>query len=737
MSNFQHTHKTGSSAEKKSSSSKTSTTFSSSRPQYPQGIHNNARDYIMHLQRTIGNQAVGRLWRSGALQRKLNIGPANDKYELEADAVADKVVSMNEPQVGSGVVGNSPPGETQRISRTPLVDSITPLQREAAPEEEEAQGKFLQRKCATCEKEEAQAKIQRRLVNPASLCPKCRSNSLLQMMQRKCLPVRVNPMNRQLTPPTNYHIQKKTTGSTPASSNIESSINAARGGGRSLSQGERSYYEPRFGTSFAGVKIHTDSKAAQLSRSVNARAFTVGREVFFGAGEYSPNTVQGKRLMAHELTHTVQQGVTVGRHSSRRLAVQRFSPVSHRGTTIDALTGSFTKEETGKIYKGNFERDFAQIPSVLVELVLVWKEWAQAGFPMSHVEKYLTTLAKVFNSMSTKEKLDATMAMFKSPFGGSKEVEHVDNPGGEEKAESVSGLPANIHRSREYIKTQMLEAFSAFVGGKKADEDVSDVRSRNVIENETVGLVDKYYKGTSKSKPMNTSEDKKWNVVGGFLGRGTHATEDFYAHSNWVEMAIYQQRRAQVKAYNERTTWPAPKYFPSDDDYQMSDKVKQYGKMNLFTGTFGIFDKIHAISDKVEALTEEINSAKLPPSLDHVKEQSLKKLNKVAMVLTVAAAGAKTLADKRSHSNIAKDSPSKDKDEDKLFENSYRCARAADKLLFAPLKQIMVKKDKAGLVKQISLVDQVIALPSNSHYAVLSQLDAGRLSWVNGKPRFH
>ncbi|MES0491493.1 MAG: DUF4157 domain-containing protein [Leptospirales bacterium] len=324
MSNFQHTHKTGSSAEKKSSSSKTSTTSSSSRPQYPQGIHN-ARDYIMHLQRTIGNQAVGRLLKSGWLQRKLNIGPANDKYEQEADAVADKVVSMGEPQVGSAdSLGNSSLRETQQISRTPLADSITPLQRETAPEEEdvqkasakdeeEPQAKFIQSKCATCEKEETQAKLQRRPVNQASLCPKCRSNSPLQMMQRKCIPVRVNPMNRQLTPPTNYHIQKKATGSTPASSNIESSIQSSRGGGRSLSAGERSYYEPRFGTSFGGVKIHTDSKAAHLSRSVNARAFTVGRDVFFGAGQYSPNTVQGKRLMAHELTHTVQQGGSLQR----------------------------------------------------------------------------------------------------------------------------------------------------------------------------------------------------------------------------------------------------------------------------------------------------------------------------------------------------------------------------------------------------------------------------------------
>jgi len=229
MSYYKRIHKTGSKVEKKTSSSNRSTTPSTSRPRYPQGIHN-ARDYIMHLQRTIGNQAVGQLIKSGWLQRKLNIGPVNDKYEQEADSVADKIVSMNDSQSSSvGTAGNSQNGEKQQISRTPLADSITPLQSSTQPEEKEAQGKLL---------------------------------------------------------------QKRTTDGTPASSGIESSINAARGEGRSLSPIERSYYEPRFGTSFEGVKIHTDSKAAQLSRSVNARAFTAGQNVFFGAGQYSPNTVQ-------------------------------------------------------------------------------------------------------------------------------------------------------------------------------------------------------------------------------------------------------------------------------------------------------------------------------------------------------------------------------------------------------------------------------------------------------------
>jgi hypothetical protein len=68
--------------------------------------------------------------------------------------------------------------------------------------------------------------------------------------------------------------------------------------------------EPRFGADLSAVRIHTDAHAHELARSVNARAFTVGRNVVFGAGHYATHTDSGRRLLAHELTHTLQQGAT-------------------------------------------------------------------------------------------------------------------------------------------------------------------------------------------------------------------------------------------------------------------------------------------------------------------------------------------------------------------------------------------------------------------------------------------
>src|SRR6266516_3371421 len=77
--------------------------------------------------------------------------------------------------------------------------------------------------------------------------------------------------------------------------------------GQPLDVGTRSFMEPRFGHDFSGVRVHTDAKAAESARAVNALAYTVGRNVVFGTGQYAPGTGEGRRLLAHELTHVVQQ----------------------------------------------------------------------------------------------------------------------------------------------------------------------------------------------------------------------------------------------------------------------------------------------------------------------------------------------------------------------------------------------------------------------------------------------
>jgi hypothetical protein len=85
-------------------------------------------------------------------------------------------------------------------------------------------------------------------------------------------------------------------------------VRAAQRGGVPLPSDVRSYFEPRFGYDFSRVRVHADGDAADGARAVRARAYTIGRDIVFGASEYAPATTEGRRLLAHELTHVVQQG---------------------------------------------------------------------------------------------------------------------------------------------------------------------------------------------------------------------------------------------------------------------------------------------------------------------------------------------------------------------------------------------------------------------------------------------
>ena len=79
------------------------------------------------------------------------------------------------------------------------------------------------------------------------------------------------------------------------------------GMGQPLPESERAFFEPRFGRDFSGVRVHAGGRAAEFAESVNARAYTIGNDVVFGAGEWSPGTSGGRTLLAHELAHVAQQ----------------------------------------------------------------------------------------------------------------------------------------------------------------------------------------------------------------------------------------------------------------------------------------------------------------------------------------------------------------------------------------------------------------------------------------------
>ncbi|MEY2497294.1 MAG: hypothetical protein QOD12_850 [Verrucomicrobiota bacterium] len=131
-------------------------------------------------------------------------------------------------------------------------------------------------------------------------------------------------------------IHRKAEGQPNVSSNVSAEIQNSLAAGAPLPLGVRRFMEPRFRADFSKVKVHTGDKAAKLNRQLSAQAFAVGNDLFFGKDKFQPDTRDGKELIAHELTHTIQQGATVQRREEVNVTQQTPVQVQRLGVS-DAL----------------------------------------------------------------------------------------------------------------------------------------------------------------------------------------------------------------------------------------------------------------------------------------------------------------------------------------------------------------------------------------------------------------
>src|SRR6185295_13584033 len=112
-------------------------------------------------------------------------------------------------------------------------------------------------------------------------------------------------------------IQRKESGQNVAAGDaISDKINSTKGSGSTLDRDTKGFMESRFGSDFSAIKIHTGNEAAEMSRHIQAKAFTAGNDIYFNEGQYQPGSNSGKHLLAHELTHTLQQSGTIQRRIS-------------------------------------------------------------------------------------------------------------------------------------------------------------------------------------------------------------------------------------------------------------------------------------------------------------------------------------------------------------------------------------------------------------------------------------
>jgi outer membrane protein OmpA-like peptidoglycan-associated protein len=211
---------------------------------------------------------------SYTIQQKLKIGKPGDKYEQEADRVADAVMRMPDSQV----------------LRQPLEEEEEKMQMQPLEEEEELQMQPV-------EEEELQMKRQKSGLH--QMCPSCRE----RFMQGKPLDCPECSKKLQMKP----SLQHQYKGPTYASPEIDRQLETSKGSGKPLSLGVQREMSHKMGVDFSGVRVHTNSTSHQLSRQLGARAFTHGSDIYFNEGEYSPTSDSGKCLLAHELTHVVQQ----------------------------------------------------------------------------------------------------------------------------------------------------------------------------------------------------------------------------------------------------------------------------------------------------------------------------------------------------------------------------------------------------------------------------------------------
>jgi hypothetical protein len=197
------------------------------------------------------------------VQAKLTVGAAHDPYEKEADQVADQVM------------------------RRPTLDSAASNGAAAS----EQRGPAIQR---TAEEDELQAK-------PLAA-------SISQFVQR-ALPAH-DDEDVPRAAEEDVEIQTKRASAADSfegGDDFEGRVAATRGGGTPLPAEVRTFMEPRFGADFSGVRVHADEESAELNRAVSAQAFTLGHDVYFGKGKTDLSSESGKHLLAHELTHVVQQ----------------------------------------------------------------------------------------------------------------------------------------------------------------------------------------------------------------------------------------------------------------------------------------------------------------------------------------------------------------------------------------------------------------------------------------------
>jgi hypothetical protein len=289
--------------------------------------------------------------RSGLVQTKLAVNSPGDAYEHEADRAADAAVRTSPARPARPISLDVTP-LVQRAPTEPKKDDEKPVQKKDADSSGPSIAldvpPLVQRAPAEPKKDDEKP-VQKKDADSSAPSVALGATSLLQRapdgpkkddekpVQKKAAGssthsidldaaalvqrARAGPHEKDDDDDDKKRAQKKAADPTSERSletmgvpaRVEAQIGAMSSGGESLPRAERAHFEDRFGYDFRDVRVHSGAGAAQAASALNARAFTVGQNIFFASGEYQPGSAAGRHLVAHELTHTIQQSAPAAR----------------------------------------------------------------------------------------------------------------------------------------------------------------------------------------------------------------------------------------------------------------------------------------------------------------------------------------------------------------------------------------------------------------------------------------
>lgn len=250
-------------------------------------------------------------------QTKLQVGQPNDKYEQVADRVADSVVNRsntsNQPFFAPANAAPVQAKANEQLQEKPLAETITPLGQDQLEEEEMMQGQ------STKEEEKKLTGQPVEEEEPIQAKPEKEEEKKLQGQTEAVKEEETKPQGETVKKEEKKVQPKLETGAVleeetkptgknkPANPAMESRLSSSASKGKKIDTSTRAEMENGFGADFGAVNIHDDAQAAQMNKELGAQAFTHGRDIYFNEGEYNPKSKEGKHLLAHELTHTIQQ----------------------------------------------------------------------------------------------------------------------------------------------------------------------------------------------------------------------------------------------------------------------------------------------------------------------------------------------------------------------------------------------------------------------------------------------